>query len=121
MPSQQVINLCSSTETVTKSLALHPTEQIHKIVSKLYNNPAGGSGLIESLTSKFKNTSFGGSGNNKSEEEEKRVLDDVARCGKFPYRPSDLFLKVRWFVVLYHIIYTDSSTTDIQRRTRYTQ
>jgi hypothetical protein len=85
MPSQHVIDLCSSSDTVTKSLADNPNQEISKIVSKLFKNSGGNT--LTNLSAKFKSTS-------PKKENEEELLDQVAKCGKFPYRPSDLFLKV---------------------------
>lgn len=87
MPSQHVIDLCSLSDTVTKALANSPNQEVSKIALNLYT---GGSALT-TLGSRFKSTSL----QDKNESEVKELLDQVAKCGKFPHRPSDLFLKVR--------------------------
>lgn len=74
MPSDHVIQLCSSNETVIAALAANPDQEISKIVKNLFK---------KSPVSTTKPHS-----NDESD------LDRAAQCGKFPYRPSDLFLKV---------------------------
>jgi hypothetical protein len=86
MPSQHVTELCSSSDTVTKTLAENPTQEVSKIASKLFKK----SSVISQLGSRFTTTKqYGG-----TDAEEKERLDKAAECAKFPYRPSDLFLKV---------------------------
>lgn len=79
MPSQRIIQLCTGSDTVTSTLAGNPEHDVASIAKRL-----------------FKTRSVDG-----KEHEETPVsrdsdpMGDVLKCGKFPYRPSDLFLKVR--------------------------
>jgi hypothetical protein len=72
MPSQRALQLTNSSETVTKALAEKPTRPVASLAKGLFKNVKG---TVEV---------------GKEESE----LDKAARCGKFPERPSDLFLKV---------------------------
>jgi hypothetical protein len=90
MPSHHVVELCSSSDTVTKSLAESSDQEVCKLPAKLFKKSHGG--VLASLGSRFK--SKNGDGDRNGEKEEKERLDLAEKCGKFPYRPSDLFLKV---------------------------
>lgn len=75
MPSQHVIQLCASNETVISALAAEPGKEPTKLANSLFKKNLH---------------SHADSDANRDETD----LDRAARCGKFPYRPSDLFLKV---------------------------
>ncbi len=83
MTADSIVKLCTSDETVTKELAKDPTKEIDKIVDALVKTWK----QTEKAEKKDK-----GSGD--AAKDEKERLDRAANCGKFPYRPSDLFLKV---------------------------
>ncbi|KAI0061253.1 hypothetical protein BV25DRAFT_770703 [Artomyces pyxidatus] len=78
MPSDNVLQLCNSTETVTAALAAHPDQAVSKIVKDLFKKK--GAAVKQQSTADGK--------------ESTDELDRAAQCGKFPYRPSDLFLKI---------------------------
>jgi hypothetical protein len=84
MPSDAIVALATGPDTVTSVLARDTSQDIDKVAEKLFPAKAVGG---------------------KNSKEAKRALkghadypeEDLARaeqCGKFPYRPSDLFLKV---------------------------
>jgi hypothetical protein len=75
MPSDYIFQLFSSDETVASQLALNPDQEVDNVVKK----------LKQSWPKSDKS-------NNRSHDDNE--LDRAAKCGKFPYRPSDLFLKV---------------------------
>jgi hypothetical protein len=79
MPSDGLIALCTSEDTVTRALERNPTAGPFKVGEELFKKGHGSS---------VRRTR--GHGDYTPEE-----LDRTAKCGKFPYRPSDLFLKVR--------------------------
>jgi hypothetical protein len=81
MPSDQLIALCTSEDTVTRVLEKNPAEGPAKAAEQLFKKHMHGSPRIG------KPRAF--------HEYTLEDLDRAARCGKFPYRPSDLFLKVR--------------------------
>lgn len=80
MLSGTIVQQCTSTDTIASLLSQEPTSPVSKVAKELRkslaSNPDG------------KNHDFL-NGNGKE-----RSLDDVAKCGQFPSRPSDLFLKV---------------------------
>ncbi|KDQ09583.1 hypothetical protein BOTBODRAFT_178962 [Botryobasidium botryosum FD-172 SS1] len=73
--SDHVLHLCASTETIASELAKDPSQPVEKVV--------------EALRKKW-NREDG----SQPKHEEAYSLDRAAECGKFPYRPSDLFLKI---------------------------
>ncbi|TDL14124.1 hypothetical protein BD410DRAFT_797330 [Rickenella mellea] len=73
MPSDNVLHLTQSTETVTAALAASPHSAVDQIVK----------GLFKSHPHHSKESPAG-----------ENELDRAAQCGKFPYRPSDLFLRI---------------------------
>ena len=78
MVSRHVLELCTSPTTLTSELAKEPNQPISKVAKKLFKNH----GVV------FKQ------GNTSLAEDESDELGMVARCGRFPQRPSDLFLQV---------------------------
>ncbi|KAI0035523.1 hypothetical protein K488DRAFT_43117 [Vararia minispora EC-137] len=72
MPSQRALELCNSTETVTKAFAKKPTRPVSAVTKGIFKRipPVKDVGKEES------------------------ELDKAARCGRFPNRPSELFLKI---------------------------
>ena len=91
MPSDTILSLASSGTTVTKAVANNPTEEIANIAHKLYSDKrALGAGATRKESKKSK-----GHGDYTHDD-----LDRAAKCGKFPYRPSDLFLKASTLLVV---------------------
>ncbi|KAH8114265.1 hypothetical protein DFH11DRAFT_1596856 [Phellopilus nigrolimitatus] len=87
MSSDHVRELCSSAQSIASELAKDPTQEVVKVVKH----------LRKEWKAKTSNKS-------KDEEKDERArLDRAAACGKFPERPSDLFLKVR----ICQLIYSD--------------
>jgi hypothetical protein len=85
MPSDIILELTNSTDTLTKAVSNNPHDEITSLAQKLYAKQvtAGGSAAKKKL------------GRSKTHEDYTlEDLDRAAKCGKFPYRPSDLFLKV---------------------------
>ncbi|VDC06870.1 unnamed protein product [Peniophora sp. CBMAI 1063] len=80
MPSQRVMELCNADETVTRAQAERPTTPVKHTRKRLF-----GSGKPGAKAEQAKE---------KGEEKEEDVLRSAERCGKFPYTPSELFLKV---------------------------
>lgn len=81
MPSQRVVQLCNSEETVTKAQAERPKTPVKHNRKRIF-----GSGKPGVKTEK-------------NAEKEEDVLRSAEKCGKFPYTPSDLFLKVSYSFV----------------------
>lgn len=76
MPSETILNLATAKDTVTKAVSENPTEEITKVARRLF--PDHSTGKIHSKR-----------GDVYTSED----LDRAEKCGRFPYRPSDLFLK----------------------------
>jgi hypothetical protein len=76
MPSKRVVQLCSSSETITSSLA-------HEYASGRTNVGAGG--LKKKLWRDVEDADG---------PDEESFLENIARCGKWNERPGELFLKV---------------------------
>ena len=77
MPSQRVLELCSLEDSVTTELAKSPNTPIYRIV--------------QSLRRKWRKRRIR---NAIVSRKDGYSPDEVAACGKFTTRPSDLFLKV---------------------------
>lgn len=86
MPSDIIFELTHCKETLTQAVANNPQEEITTLARKLYADKLiGGSAAKRRI------------GNPKFHEDyTQEDLDRAAKCGKFPYRPSDLFLKASW-------------------------
>lgn len=81
MPSDYLHSLCTSAPSVASELAKAPDQTIDSIIGK--------------LRKEFKlKTKVGDHEENNREKTARDELDHVAACGKFPHRPSDLFLRV---------------------------
>jgi phosphatidylserine/phosphatidylglycerophosphate/cardiolipin synthase-like enzyme len=78
MLSRHVVELCTSPATLTAALAKDPCQPVSKIVKQLSKN-CGAKFKEHVDTPPF---------------EETDELDLAAKCGSFPHRPSDLFLRV---------------------------
>jgi hypothetical protein len=78
MPSKRVVQLCSSSETITSSLA-------HEYASGRTNVGAGD--LKKKLWKDVEDADG---------PDEESFLENIARCGKWNERPGELFLKVRF-------------------------
>lgn len=88
--SDNVVELCNAEYTIASALASSPAPQstpCHSVWEQLYPKPF----VLKRLVSRFtiKHDLYHGRGDPTKED-----LDRAERCGKFPYRPSDLFLKV---------------------------
>lgn len=79
MVSRHVVELCTSPTSLTAALAKDPCQPVSRIVKQLSKNRG----------TEFKEHT------STPPSEEADELDLVAKCGSFPHRPSDLFLRVR--------------------------
>ena len=79
MPSQRVVQLCNSEDTLTKAQAERPTTPVKHNRKRIF-----GSGKPGAKTEKA----------DEVKEKEEDALKSAEKCGKFPYTPSELFLKV---------------------------
>ncbi|KAH9968566.1 hypothetical protein BJV74DRAFT_784951 [Russula compacta] len=79
MLSRHVLELCTSPTTLISELAKEPNQPISRVVKRLFKN--GGAVFKHHV-------------NAPSVEDEADELGIVAKCGSFPYRPSDLFLRI---------------------------
>ncbi|KAI0270588.1 hypothetical protein BC834DRAFT_1011250 [Gloeopeniophorella convolvens] len=79
MVSEHVLGLCTSPETVTAALARAPDQSVASVVKSLFKKK--GSAVKEKAESPSADDGLG-------------ELDLAEKCGRFPHRPSDLFLKV---------------------------
>lgn len=78
MVSRHVLELCTSPKTLTAALAEEPDQPISRIVNQLFK-PHG-------VVKQHADASLF--------EDDADKLDLVAKCGRFPHRPSDFFLQV---------------------------
>ncbi|KAI9461909.1 hypothetical protein BJY52DRAFT_1257542 [Lactarius psammicola] len=78
MVSRHILELCTSSTTVIAALAKDPYQPASRIVKRLFKNRC----------TDFKERT------DTPPLEEADELDLVAKCGSFPHRPSDLFLRV---------------------------
>jgi len=85
MPSEAILKLTNSDQTLIKAVAAHPNESIAKLASALYKHGYDGSSKdAKKMLRRARNR-------------EDYTSEDLAwaeKCGKFPYKPSDLFLMV---------------------------
>lgn len=81
MLSRHVLELCTSSTTLISELAKEPDQLISKVAKRLFKN--GGAVLKNHVDAP-----------SVEEEDEADELGIVAKCGNFPHRPSDLFLRV---------------------------
>ena len=79
MVSRHVLELCTSPATLISELAKEPNQPISRVAKRLF---------------KHHGVRFKQNTNTPSVGDEADELGIVARCGSFPYRPSDLFLQV---------------------------
>ena len=79
MPSDNVVRLCATQETITSELAKDPSAPVSKVV--------------EGLRKEWQRA-LNKAGKKNEPGDEKEFLERAVQCGKFPGRPSDLFLKV---------------------------
>ena len=86
MVSRHVLELCTSSTTLISEVAKEPNQPISRVAKKLFKNH----GIV------FKQ----GTGTPVAEDEVDE-LGMVARCGRFPHRPSDLFLQVFFYTAFY--------------------
>ncbi|KAF8515685.1 hypothetical protein BU17DRAFT_76795 [Hysterangium stoloniferum] len=80
MPSDAILQLVNNGKTLTKAVASSPEEHISKLAEKLYSGIHAGGKTAKKAK--------------QAEDYTQEHLDRVAKCGRFPYRPSDLFLMV---------------------------
>lgn len=110
MPSQKVIALCQSSDTLTAALAANPTKEIGQLAKQLYVKTGALKKLSNSVSSKPIE---------KDPVPTAEDLDAAEKCGRFPYRPSDLFLKVRrvhfCLVSLVHLLLDISRLSQMPR------
>ncbi|EJD06160.1 uncharacterized protein FOMMEDRAFT_104658 [Fomitiporia mediterranea MF3/22] len=79
MTTEHVVDLCQSAPTIAEELAKDPSR--------------AASDVIKGLRKEWKDKR-GKNGSKSGERKEQDRLDRAASCGKFPNRPSDLFLEV---------------------------
>ena len=80
MPSEVIYQLATTDKTVTAAMEKDPTARILDVAYKVFPEK-----LQTAKRSRKLRT---------SEEFTQEDLDRAEQCGRFPYRPSDLFLKV---------------------------
>lgn len=85
--SDDIIALCNQDATIANTLAKAPTTPCHTVHEQLYRKPF----VLKRLVNRFmiKHDLYYGRGDPTQED-----LDRAEKCGTFPYRPSNLFLKV---------------------------
>ncbi|EJD48647.1 hypothetical protein AURDEDRAFT_136013 [Auricularia subglabra TFB-10046 SS5] len=85
MPSAKVVALCQSKDTLTGAVAASPTRPIGQVGKTLYEKTGTLRRISNSVSSKPIE---------KDPVPTPEDLDAAEKCGRFPYRPSDLFLKI---------------------------
>ena len=80
MPSDATYQLVTSGKSVTAAMEQDPTQAVTEVAYQVFPEKARASIRSGDLRT-----------HNEYTQED---LDRAAECGKFPYRPSDLFLKV---------------------------
>lgn len=80
MPPQTIYDLFLGGRTLTHEVADNPNERILKLAEKLFASVSLDTKQVKEYRT--------------SEDYSKEDLDRAFQCGKFPYRPSDLFLMV---------------------------
>ena len=81
MPSEAIYQLATDQKTVTAAVEQDPTARILDVASKVFTERPQTAKRSKKLRL--------------SEEFTPEDLDRAEQCGRCPYRPSDLFLKVR--------------------------
>jgi len=84
MPSDAIVALATGSETITSKLAKNPNQDIDALAEQLFPSKLGSGGHGEAVRRALK-------GHPDYSPED---LARAERCGKFPLKPSDLFLKV---------------------------
>lgn len=98
MPSDAILALVTSGKTVTAALAQslsqnpNSTESIADVARRVF--PEKPETSVKSKSRKVRTHG----------EYTQEDLDRAERCGRFPYRPSDLFLKVRLACAEYYSV-----------------
>jgi hypothetical protein len=92
MVSRHVLELCNSPTTVISELAKHPEQPVSRVAKQLFKNHGA---TIKKLTDVS------------PAEDEEDKLAIVTRCGKFPHRPSDLFLQVPYCCIIIYKVFCD--------------
>jgi len=91
MLSQHTLELCTSSTTVISEIAKEPDQPVSRVARRLSKNHGA---LFKQRT------------NAPPPEDNEDEFGIVAKCGRFPRRPSNLFLQV----FLYHILVGSSPT-----------
>jgi hypothetical protein len=86
MVSQHVLDLCTSSTTLIAELAKNPDQPVSRVTKRLFKNHGA----------RFKQLKGASPAENERDE-----LDTVTRCGSFPSRPSDLFLQVSYYRIIF--------------------
>ncbi len=81
MPSDAIYQLVTSGKTVTAAMEQDPTKAVDDVAHEVFPEKARTATRSRKLRT--------------HDEYTKEEIDRAEQCGKFPYRPSDLFLKVR--------------------------
>ena len=84
MPSDALVALATGSETITSVLAKNPNQDIDTLAARLFSKKLVNGGDCEAVQRALK-------GHPDYSPED---LARAERCGKFPFKPSDLFLKV---------------------------
>ena len=84
MPSDTVYALCTSGKTVTAAMEQDPTQAPAEVARKVFPEKA----QTSTRSSKVRT----------HDEYTEEDLERALKCGNFPKRPSDLFLRVRCLV-----------------------
>ena len=85
MPSDALVALATGSETITSTLAKNPNQDIDTLAERLFSKKLVNGGNCEAVQRALK-------GHPDYSPED---LARAERCGQFPLKPSDLFLKVR--------------------------
>ena len=81
MPSQRVVQLCNSQETVTRAQAERPKTPVKHNRKRIFGSGKPGAKTEKKVA---------------DVEKEDGSWKSAEKCGQFPYTPSELFLKVSY-------------------------
>ena len=82
MPAQAIYELCTSNKTVTAAMEKEPTAVVLDVARKVF--PEKPQTAVASRSKKVR----------LHDDYTEEDLEKAEKCGKFPYKPSPLFLRV---------------------------
>ena len=89
MVSPHVLELCASPKTLISELAKNPDQPVSRVTKRLFKNYGAVFKQLKAVS---------------PAENEKDELDTVTKCGRFPNRPSNLFLQVSYCRITFSMV-----------------